>query len=220
MPTETKAEFARRHDVHRATVTKWEAKGLLVLTADGLVDVEATEWNLDQRPETYRGGKAHRPIRKAPEEGPDPRERVESKGRREPPAEPAPGRQQIPIRPGDPDRSDDYDADAHDLPTAQAIRRKENFLGLYRRQEVLKNDKRLVDRAMAEALFFDKAREFRDALMAWPARVAIEMADEIRVDPATGKVDFRSLTMVLSGYVHKLLSEMGEPEPPEWKVGQ
>lgn len=217
MPAEKRADFARRREVNRATVTKWGAQGLLVLTAGGLVDVEATEWNLDQRPETYRGGKAHRPIRKAPEEKVDPRERPVSKGGREPPAKPGPSRQPIPERPGDPDLSDVYDADAHDLPTAQAIRRKENFLGLFRRQEVLKNDKRLVDRAMAEALFFDKAREFRDALMAWPARVAIEMADEIRVDPATGKVDFRSLTMALSASVRQLLVEMGEPEEPEWK---
>ena len=216
MPTQTKADFARRHDVHRGTVTKWEAKGLLVLTPDGLVDVEATEWNLDQRPETYRGGKAHRPIRSTPEEAADPRERPPRS--REPPTEPGPARQPIPQRPGDPDdRTDDYDPDAHDLPTAQAIRRKENFLGLYRRQEVLKNDRTLVDRLAANAEFFEQARQNRDSWLAWPARVAIPMAEEIKVDPVTGKVDYRVLTTVLATFVRQHLAEMGEPDEPEWK---
>lgn len=85
MPAELKADFARRRKVNRATVTKWAAQGLLVLTPAGLVDVEATEWNLDQRPETYRGGRTHRPIRSAPEKAVDPREKPIRN--REPPAE-------------------------------------------------------------------------------------------------------------------------------------
>ncbi|APX85875.1 hypothetical protein BV511_14850 [Methylorubrum extorquens] len=66
MQTETKAAFARRHGVNRSTVQKWQDKGLLVIAPDGMVNVEATEWNLDQRPAKYRGGTAHRPVRTAP----------------------------------------------------------------------------------------------------------------------------------------------------------
>lgn len=66
MQTETKAAFARRHGVNRSTVQKWQDKGLLVTAPDGMVNVEATEWNLDQRPAKYRGGTAHRPVRTAP----------------------------------------------------------------------------------------------------------------------------------------------------------
>ena len=183
----TQAEFARYRGVSKAGVTKWKGQGLLVLNAAGLVEVEATEWNLDQRPATYRGGTVHRPIRTVPKDEPDPRERFERKVE-------APPKPQTP-RPGDPAAdAADYDPDDPDLPTPHAIRRKENYLGLFRRQEVLKNDKRLVDRSAAEKLFFDTAREMRDAWMTWPARIAIEMADELHVDA-------RLLTKILTAHV-------------------
>ncbi|WP_082477464.1 hypothetical protein [Methylobacterium sp. Leaf93] len=76
----------------------------------------------------------------------------------------------------------------------------------------------LVDRAAAEKLFFDMAREGRDAWLSWPARVGIPMAEEIKIDPTTGKVDPRSLVAVLSDYVRQHLAEMGEPSDPEWKA--
>lgn len=52
---------------------------------------------------------------------------------------------------------------------------------------------RLVNRAAAEAAFFAEARAIRDAWIAWPARVAIELADELGVEarqlttPSTGR---------------------------------
>ncbi|GJE11071.1 hypothetical protein [Methylobacterium longum] len=65
--TETRAAFARRHGVNRSTVGRWETKGSLVLTVDGLVSVEASEQLLGARAETYRGGKAKGPsAHKAP----------------------------------------------------------------------------------------------------------------------------------------------------------
>ena len=198
----TQAEFARMRGVSKKTVTVWKASGLLTLTAAGLVDVEASEWNLDQRPQTYRGGTAHRPIRVTPKDEPDPRERPERK-----PDPPRSAPAASPPRPADPDdEAPAYDPDAQDLPLNEAVRRKENFLGLFRRQEVLKNDKRLVDRAAAEKLFFDTARELRDAWMTWPARVGIEMADELHVDA-------RLLTTILTAHVRKHIAELGEPEP-------
>lgn len=196
----TQAEFARMRSVSKKTVTVWKGAGLLVLTAAGLVDVEATEWALDQRPQTYRGGTAHRPIRSVPSDEPDPRERIVPKSKSESRQEPA-------ARPSDPDPdAQGYDPDAQDLTLQEAVRRKENFLGLFRRQEVLKNDKRLVDRTAAEKLFFDTARELRDAWMTWPARVAIVMADELSVDA-------RMLTTILTAHVRKHIAELGDPEP-------
>jgi hypothetical protein len=56
MTTESKAAFARRHGVNRSTVSKWEAKGHLVMTANGLVEVEQSEQRLTGRPAHYRGG--------------------------------------------------------------------------------------------------------------------------------------------------------------------
>lgn len=197
----TQAEFARMRGVSKKTVTVWKASGLLAMTAAGLVDVEATEWNLDQRPANYRGGTTHRPIRAVQKEEPDPRERPAPKPAPAAPPPPAPL-----LRPAElDDEPPAYDPDAQNLPLSEAVRRKENFLGLFRRQEVLKNDKRLVDRAAAEALFFDTARDLRDAWMTWPARVAIEMADELGIDA-------RMLTPILTAYVRKHLAELGEPD--------
>jgi len=59
--TETRAAFARRHGVNRSTVGRWEARGSIVLTVDGLVNIEASEQLLGGRAETYRGGKAKGP---------------------------------------------------------------------------------------------------------------------------------------------------------------
>ncbi|MCJ2125080.1 hypothetical protein [Methylobacterium sp. J-077] len=47
--------------MNRSTVNKWEARGSIVLTVDGLVNVEASERLLGGRAETYRGGKAKGP---------------------------------------------------------------------------------------------------------------------------------------------------------------
>jgi hypothetical protein len=53
----SQSEFARLRGVSRQTVTAvWKKQGRLALTADGKIDVEATEKLLALRPETYRGG--------------------------------------------------------------------------------------------------------------------------------------------------------------------
>ncbi|MBO1019331.1 hypothetical protein IPV08_05045, partial [Methylobacterium sp. SD274] len=59
----TQAEFSRRRGVSKKTVTDWKQRDLLKFNDAGLVDVETSEWELDQRPAVYRGGVAHRPIR-------------------------------------------------------------------------------------------------------------------------------------------------------------
>ncbi|WP_051086516.1 hypothetical protein [Methylobacterium sp. WSM2598] len=192
----SQAAFARHRGVSRKAVTDWKHKGLLSLNEDGLVDVEATEWNLDQRPAKYRGGVTHRPVRamlgsERPARGPKPAGKPE----REQP--------KIVIEVGEGGEAE-IDLDAADLPLADAIRRKENFLGLQRKQAVEKEDRRLVDRAAAERLFFEVARDLRDAWASWPARVAIVMADELQVDP-------RALTTILTNHVHQHLAELGEP---------
>lgn len=198
----TQAEFARRRGVSKAVVTKWKAQGLLTITGSGLVDVEASEWSLDQRPATYRGGTTHRPIRSAPpREAPDPRERPAP---RQP--ERAPPRPAVPEP--EPDGEIAFDPENPNLPLAQAAQRKENHLGLLRRQEYLTKQGKLVDRTESELAFFEEARAIRDAWLAWPARVAIEMADDL-------KVDARTLTQVLATYVQQHLAELGEPSTPE-----
>ncbi len=55
--TLTESAFAKRRGVSRACVTKWKARGLVQITADGLVNVGASEALLDGRPAQYRGGR-------------------------------------------------------------------------------------------------------------------------------------------------------------------
>ncbi len=191
----TQAEFARHRGVSRKAVTGWKQKDLLVFNEAGLIDVDASEWSLDQRPANYRGGVTHRPVRTAPAKPkPDTWQTVGE-------AMPRPGAVTISAE-GDEDGEAGHDPT--NLPLPDALRRKENYLGLQRKQEVEKNEKKLVDREAAEKLFFDTARDFRDAWLSWPARIAVVMADELKIDP-------RALTTILNAHVKQHLSELGDP---------
>lgn len=193
------AEFARHRGVSKAVVTKWKGQGLLVLTEDGKVDVEQTEWNLDQRPANYRGGTTHRPVRTVPRD----EEPVGKPAR--PAAAPRPAAPPQQLTGDEPsDHGNEIDWDDPNLPPNLALQRKENYLGLLRKLDHATKQGALVDRAAAEAAFFDEARAIRDAWIAWPARVSIEMADAL-------KIDARELTQVPSDYVNKHLAELGEP---------
>ncbi len=119
------AEFARHRGVSKAIVTKWKGLGLLKLTDAGLVDVDATEWELDQRPAKYRGGVSHRPIRATVRDEPDPCEKPER-------PKPAPASRAPEITAAT-DDSLDFDPDDPNLDLQEAVRRKENFLGLQRK---------------------------------------------------------------------------------------
>lgn len=206
----SQADFARARNVSRKTVTGWKQKGLLALTEDGKIDVEATEWNLDQRPATYRGGVTHRPVRAKDGNNASHAEakpQAASKSAPQPTAWPAPELSSE----GPGDDGAEIDWDDPNLSLAQAAQRKENYLGLLRKLDHAVKLSLLVDRPAAEAAFFEEGRAFRDALIAWPARVSIEMAEEIRIDPATGKADARELTQVLAAHVNTFLAELGEP---------
>ncbi len=191
------AEFARHRGVSKAIVTKWKGLGLLKLTDAGLVDVNATEWELDQRPAKYRGGVSHRPIRATVRDESDPREKPER-----PKPKPAPRSAEIPVTPDEPL---DFDPDDPNLDLQEAVRRKENFLGLQRKQDYEVKQGELVNRSAAETLCFDLARDYRDAWEAWPSRIATIMADQLGVDA-------RTLTTVLTAHVLEHLQQLGEPE--------
>ena len=53
----SQAEFARRRGVSRATVYEYKAKGYLVMTDDGKVDVAASQARLVEHLDASRGGK-------------------------------------------------------------------------------------------------------------------------------------------------------------------
>lgn len=71
--------------------------------------------------------------------------------------------------------------------------------------EIAKRRGELVERAAAEALFFELARQERDSWLAWPARVSALMAAELGVEP-------RVLEALLDRNLRDHLAAMAEPD--------
>lgn len=91
------------------------------------------------------------------------------------------------------------------LDYAEALRRKENYLGLLRQLEYEQKSGALVEMETAENILFDQARANRDAWLNWPTRVGPLLAAELglEADRVTG---------VLTEHVHRHISQLGEPE--------
>lgn len=67
--------------------------------------------------------------------------------------------------------------------------------------ELAEREGALTDAAKADAMLFNKAREFRDALVNWPPRIAAEFAAELGADP-------RRMLSLLEKHVDRLLAEL------------
>lgn len=92
---------------------------------------------------------------------------------------------------------------AHDY--AEALRRKENYLALLRQLEYEQKSGALVSLEIAEKILFEQARASRDAWLNWPTRVGPLLAADLglEADRVVG---------ALTEYVHKHISQLGEPE--------
>ena len=88
---------------------------------------------------------------------------------------------------------------------AEALRRKENYLALLRQLEYENKSGSLVELEVAEKILFEQARASRDAWLNWPTRVGPLLAADLglEADRVVG---------ALTEYVHKLISQLGEPE--------
>lgn len=88
---------------------------------------------------------------------------------------------------------------------AEALRRKENYLALLRQLEYEKKSGSLVELEIAEKILFEQARASRDAWLNWPTRVGPLLAADLglEADRVVG---------ALTEYVHKHISQLGEPE--------
>ena len=88
---------------------------------------------------------------------------------------------------------------------AEALRRKENYLALLRKLEYEKKSGSLVELEVAEKILFEQARASRDAWLNWPTRVGPLLAADLglEADRVVG---------ALTEYVHKHISQLGEPE--------
>ena len=160
------AKFARRLSVSRKSVTTWKTKGLIVVNDAGQVDVEASLARLRERPAKYRGGAT------------TPTDVVTGEGGSVTPSEDR--------RPGNsadalPDPAH-FGLDDPDLPTAEAVRRKENFLGLLRRHEYRVARGEYVRKSDTIAHFSRAFTGFKRQFQMAPARYASEMAGRLGVD--------------------------------------
>ncbi len=150
-------------------MTTWKIREIFVLNEVGQVDVTASLARLQDRPATYRGGVTA------------PAEIVTS----------AAGSvtTRAVIEPGNSDAvardPADVDLDDPSLSTAEAIRRKENFLGLLRRYEYRVTQGDYVRRTEIVAHFSRAFTGFQRQFQMAPARYAPEMAGRLGVDSGT-----------------------------------
>lgn len=169
----TQSKFAERRGVSRKSVTDWKSKGLLVFSDDGRVDVDASEWNLDQRPAKYRGGVAHRPTRVLPGT------KVTGNSTKPAPAAPVPQGApiELPSRPADSEADDGGapDATATNLTISEAVRRKENFIGLKHRLEYETAQKEWVRVEDVGALVEGEYATVRERLLVIPGKIAANL---------------------------------------------
>lgn len=197
--------YAKMHGVSKTAAQKWETRGLLRMR-DGKVDVEASDQSL-----------AHAGVGRFAD--------AATKARRAPattatePEKPV----AVPVH-----VADDLKAAAEIaeealapaliafaegiakgevVPHAEAAAIKENALALIRMTEARKRAGEVIELADAEAVLFETCRLQRDAWMNFPSRVGPLIAADLGVDAG-------QLTEALLGHVHKLLSDLGEPDDP------
>jgi hypothetical protein len=91
------------------------------------------------------------------------------------------------------------------LSFAEERARKERAVASLREQELEKRSGKLINREMAERAAFDFAREFRDGLTNWPARVAAVMAAELGVDQVR-------LHVILEKHLREFLAEFANSQ--------
>ena len=150
-------EVARRLGVSHTALQKAQRAGRIAPEADGAWDVEKVRARLAESSDPTRKTAAFvAPV--APPSAPMPR-----------PATPAaPTADPLPRAAG---------STFHDARTANEVLKAQE-----RRLRLDERKGKLVDKARALLLVHRLAKEERDAILAWPARVAAEMAAELGVD--------------------------------------
>lgn len=165
--TETQSAFARRRGVSKAAVAKWKAQGLLSMTADGLVEIEESEWRLEDRPSSNRGGKTKPAL-----------------------IEPVSQRPAAPLSIA----QDETPADAAErivretgapYTHAEAVRIKENYLALLRQLEFDQKSGAVVPIDLVIAVLVEQLAKVRNKVLGIAVRVApraaiLKSSEEVR----------------------------------------
>ena len=170
-----KAEYARHRGVSRAALTAWQHKGQLVLSADGLVDVEASDALLDARPAVHNGGVCSSPSRPIPQH-------IKSAKLVDCPASQA---QASP-------------APQESWTTAEAISRKESANALMRQLEYEQKTGRLLPADEVEP-WRGHVTDARKRLLTVPSRCASRMAHLSRAEIEIIDREIRDALQELSG---------------------
>ncbi|TCG04614.1 hypothetical protein BZM27_39635 [Paraburkholderia steynii] len=215
MTTESQAEFARRCGVSRKTVTAWKKAGRLVLQGDK-VEVAATIAMLNKN---HKGGSpvvtsaVTLPVTQASEgnnvgngagNGGGNTVAKESRGA----SARKPGFDEIEVQPGESiEQAAERIVGEIDMNMSfdEARRLKEVYLVLLNRLEFEQKSGALVDLDTASGILFEEFRAARDAWLNWPARIGPMLAADLSIDAD-------KLTGLLTGYVHKQISSLGEPQ--------
>ncbi|NHN79697.1 terminase small subunit [Azotobacter chroococcum] len=150
----SKSEFAAHKGWSKPYVSKLAKQGRLVMTADGKVDVAATEALLQRTADPSKTGVADRHQRERIERGVTAHLTPAA-----PPLDPQP------------DRPEDEDID---LQKARA--RREHYLARLAENEARKSDGELVEREAVENAAFATGRLLRDLLLGLPKQIGAELA--------------------------------------------
>jgi hypothetical protein len=221
----SKAEFARMHGVSHTAVAKWQKAGFLVMQGSK-VDVDASNEKLKQyRDSTDSRAKRSRgkvSLKAKPETGNETEVETET-SKAQPSAtdeEPkaAPERivvdEVITLLPGESseDAAERLTAGLTvdlNMPIEEAKRIKEVYLALLNRLEYEQKSQMVIDLDLAKSVMFDVFRAARDAWLNWPVKYAPLIAADLGIESDR-------LPDVLTAYVHKQLSELGEPDDAEF----
>ncbi len=153
----SKSEFAAHKGWSKPYVSKLAKNGRLVLTADGKVDVSATEALLQRTADPSKTGVADRHQQARVEKGV-----TAHLAPAAPPLDPPPAA----------DAGDD--GEAIDFQKARA--RREHYLARLAENESRKSDGDLVERAAVENAAFATGRMLRDLLLGLPKQISAELA--------------------------------------------
>ncbi|WP_420978230.1 hypothetical protein [Burkholderia gladioli] len=226
----SKAEFARMHGVSHTAVAKWQKAGWLVLQGSK-VDVEASNAKLKQ----YRDSTDARATRSRAKVSAEAKPETQNETEVETETSGAAGAagdasaddeqpkrkgerivvdEVITLLPGE--SAEDaaerltagLDVDLN-MPIEEAKRIKEVYLALLNRLEYEQKSQMVIDLDLAKSVMFDVFRGARDAWLNWPVKYAPLIAADLGIESDR-------LPDVLAAYVHKQLSELGEPNEAEF----
>ena len=187
----TQAEYSRDRGVSRQTVTQWKREGILVMNGS-LVDKIASDRSLEKN---GRGG-----VTKKPKSNKAGNNEVYGSGNK-PVMKPVPTMAVNSVK--ETLRDSGQPTGPGGMTFMQAKTADMVLRAQLRKLELEDRKNSLIDREKTYSHINSNARQFRDSLLNWPARVVAEMASELEVDSHT-------LQITLEKHLRDLLQELAD----------